>query len=142
MQALTDRPLRLVGSLFWFVCAVLLLVRGRGAECVGRRGERGVGGLWARFPRVSSSTSTVVFWLSQSGKTLDSALGACGGVGLRGGGVRIGTAGCLSAGRDRGWRSSSEASHPFGLVRPRVFPAVAGLAPLAAPMIDVAFVGN
>lgn len=28
MQALTDRPLRLVGSLFWFVCAVLLLVGG------------------------------------------------------------------------------------------------------------------
>lgn len=25
---LTDRPLRLVASLFWFVCAVLLLVRG------------------------------------------------------------------------------------------------------------------
>lgn len=91
MQALTDRPLRLVGSLFWFVCAVLLLVRGRGAECVGGRVERGLqGGLWARFPRVSSSTSTVVFWLSQSGKALDSALGA-GGIGIaRGGSDRHG----------------------------------------------------
>lgn len=32
MQALTDRPLRLVGSLFWFVCAVLLLGVGVGVK--------------------------------------------------------------------------------------------------------------
>lgn len=55
---LTDRPLRLAASLFWFVCAVLLLVRGS---------------LWARFPGVSSSTSSVVLLHSETGKALDSA---------------------------------------------------------------------
>ncbi len=67
---LTDRPLRLAASLFWFVCAVLLLVRGS---------------LWARFPRVSSSTSSVVFLHSETGKALDSALASTGGRGDRGG---------------------------------------------------------
>lgn len=66
---LTDRPLRLAASLFWFVCAVLLLVRGS---------------LWARFPRVSSSTSSVVFLHSETGKALDSALASAGGTGGRG----------------------------------------------------------
>ncbi len=66
---LTDRPLRLAASLFWFVCAVLLLVRGS---------------LWARFPRVSSSTSSVVFLHSETGKALDSALASTGGRGGRG----------------------------------------------------------
>lgn len=41
MRALTDRPLRLVASLFWFVCAVLLLVRGR--EESGERAGRAPG---------------------------------------------------------------------------------------------------
>lgn len=66
---LTDRPLRLVARLFWFVCAVLLLVRGS---------------LWARFPRVSSSTSSVVFFHSETGKALHSALASTGGRGIRG----------------------------------------------------------
>lgn len=63
---LTDRPLRLAASLFWFVCAVLLLVRGS---------------LWARFPGVSSSTSSVVLLCSETGKALESALTLAGGRG-------------------------------------------------------------
>lgn len=135
MQALTDRPLRLVASLFWFVCAVLLLVRGGGS---------GWGGLRARFPRVSSSTSTVVFWLSQTGKALDSAsLASSGGAGGR----RIDVAGGFcggpgGAGPNRGCWRSSEAARPLGPVRPRVFPGVARLAPLAALLVGCVFAGS
>lgn len=134
MQALTDRPLRLVASLFWFVCAVLLLVRGR---------VRG-GGLQARFPRVSSSTSTVVFWLSQTGKALDSAsLASSGGAGGRPTDIAGGFCGGPGrAGPNRGCWRSSEAAHPLGPERPRVFPGVAGLAPLAALLTDFMFAGS
>lgn len=66
---LTDRLLRLAASLFWFVCAVLLLVRES---------------LWACFPGVSSSTSSVVFLHSETGEAWDSALASSGGRGGRG----------------------------------------------------------
>lgn len=66
---LTDRPLRLVASMFWFLCAVFLLEGGA---------------IWVRFSGVSSSTSTVVSLLSDSRKAVDSALAWAGGAGSRG----------------------------------------------------------
>lgn len=72
--SLTDWPLRLVASLFWFVCAVLLLARGS---------------LWACFPGVSSSTSSVVFFHSDTGKALDPVLASTGGRGVRKPGLEV-----------------------------------------------------